>query len=186
MENWIINSNVFEDIEKNKENYNEFVLQNGGSVDEFERLIPEGPPFGKKTIEILNDFVSGPTLFWPNGDKNYKIALNVAEVNFNQIAFQFTQELCRVYCNPYENNWLIQLFCHITAFYILDFLGIKWKDNPPREELKDYWYNFDSYKSNLLGAAFSKVDMVKYQLNSEWVKYQVEKIRTSRKVVQSL
>ena len=61
-------------------------------------------------------------------------------------------------------------------------LGNKWEKNPPNKELTDYWYNFDSYKSNLLGAAFSKVDIVKYQVANEWVQYQVNKLRRKNKL----
>jgi len=64
----------------------------------------------------------------------------------------------------------------------LDYLARKWEDNPPTDDLVEYWYNFDSYKSNLLGAAFSKVDIVKYQVANEWVQYQVNKLRRKDKV----
>jgi len=178
MENWIINNKIFTSEEQNAKTL--IVLRE--IVDEFCRLIPAGPPLGFKTIEIVEDKVSGPTFYWPMGHDTYKIGLNVTEVNYNQIAFQFAQELCRIYCDPRINSWFIELLSHITALYTLDFLGKKWETNPPNEELKDYWYNFDSYKSNLLGAAFSKVDMIKYQVANEWLQYQVNKLKKNDRV----
>ncbi len=178
MEKWIINSNIFDSIEQNNKAL--IVLQD--IVDEFERLIPAGPPLGYKTIEIVNDIVSGPTIYRPLNHDFYKIGLNVADLNYNQIAFQFSQELCRIYCDPRINSWFIEMLCHISALYSLDFLGHKWEDSPPNEELTDYWYNFDSYKSNLLSAAFSKVDIVKYQVANEWVQYQVNKLKKNDKI----
>ena len=165
MEKWIINSRIFDSNEQNNKAL--IVLQD--IVDEFERLIPTGPPLGFKPIELINDIVSGPTIYQPLKQDFYKIGLNVSDIHYNQITFQFTQELCRVYCDPRISSWFIELLCHITALYALDFLGHKWENNPPNDELSDYWYNFDSYKSNLLSAAFSKVDMVKYQVANEWV-----------------
>jgi len=173
MEKWIINSKVFSSVEQNDKVL--IVLQE--IVDEFCRLIPAGPPLGYKVIEVVNDTVSGPTFYRPLNREFYKIGLNVADVNYNQIAFQFTQELCRIYCDPRISSWFIEILCHIMALYALDFLGHKWEDSPPNKELEDYWYNFDSYKSNLLGAAFSKVDIVKYQVANEWVQYQVNKLK---------
>lgn len=178
MEKWIINSKIFDSNEQNKNAL--IVIQD--IVDEFDRLIPAGPPLGYKPIELVNDVVTGPTTYRPLKQEYYKIGLNVADLNYNQIAFQFAQELCRVYCDPRISNWFIELLCHISALYSLDFLGHKWDENPPNEQLKDYWYNFDSYKSNLLGAAFSKVDIVKYQVANEWVQYQVNKLRKKDRI----
>ncbi|MCB2196843.1 MAG: hypothetical protein KQH79_13365 [Bacteroidetes bacterium] len=175
---WNIKNNVFDNSEKN----DKLMLVINDIVAEFDRLIPEGPPLGFKTLEIVNDEISGPTFYWPLGRDFYKIALNITDLNYNQIAFQFTQELCRIYCDPRMRSWFIQLLSHISALYALDYLGHKWENKPPNDELKDYWYNFDSYKSNLLGAAFSKVDIVKYQVANEWVQYQVNKLRRNDKL----
>jgi len=173
MEKWTINMNVFEKKELN----DQVSLVIHQLLDEFGRLIQSEPPMGFKPIKLINDRDAGPTFYWPLGKDFYKIGLNVSGVYYNQIAFQFSQELGRIYCDPRINSWLIELLCHIAALYSLDFLGHKWEENPPDKELEDYWYNFDSYKSNLLGAAFSKVDMVKYQVANEWVEYQIKKLR---------
>ena len=93
MKNWIINNKVFDSKEQNDKV--SIVLKD--IVDEFERLIPAGPPMGYKPINIVNDVISGPTFYWPLGRDFYKIGLNVTDANYNQIAFQFTQELCRIY-----------------------------------------------------------------------------------------
>ena len=62
------------------------------------------------------------------------------------------------------------------ALYLLEFLSNKWESNPPFEELRDYHENFSNYRSNLLGTAFSRIDMVKYQISNEWIKNQVVKL----------
>jgi hypothetical protein len=178
MEKWNIKSNVFATDEENSK----LMMVINDIVEEFDRLIPSGPPLGFKTLELVNDEISGPTFYWPLGRDFYKIALNVSDLNYNQIAFQFSQQLCRIYCDPRMRSWFIQLLSHVVALYSLDMLGDKWEINPPNNELNDYWYNFDSYKSNLLGAAFSKVDIVKYQVANEWVKYQVNKLKQNDKV----
>lgn len=178
MKKWIINCTIFENEEQNNKAL--IVLQD--IVDEFNRLIPSGPPLGYKPLQIINDSVSGPTFYWSMDQEFYKIGLNVSDINYNQIAFQFTQELCRIYCDPRINSWFVEILCHVSALYALDFLANKWEESPPNQELTDYWYNFDSYKSNLLGAAFSKVDMVKYQVANEWVQYQVNKLKKNDKI----
>ncbi len=145
-------------------------------INEFERLIPDGPPLGYKPITLINDKVAGPTLYWPLGKDYYKIGLNISNVYYNQIAFQFSQEFSRIYCDPRINNWFIELIDHVTALYMLNFLGAKWEVAPPHPDVKDYHENFTNYRSNLLGTAFSKIDMVKYQISNEWVKNQVKKL----------
>lgn len=145
-------------------------------LEEFERLIPEGPPLGYKPINLINDTDGGPTLYWPLGRDFYKIGLNVSDVFYNQVAFQFSQEFCRIYCDPRINNWFIELIDHVAALYMLEYLSEKWENHPPVLELEDYHENFTDYRSNLLGTAFSKIDMVKYQISNEWVKNQVKKL----------
>lgn len=174
----MITINVFENERHNEKLMT--VINN--VVEEFERLIPAGPPLGFKPIELINDHISGPTFYWPLEGNSYKIALNISDLNYNQCAFQFSQELCRIYCDPAMKGWFIQLLSHVFALYTLEFLSLKWKDNPPNQELKDYWYNFDSYKSNLLATAFSKVDLVQYQVANEWVQYQVNKLMSKSKI----
>jgi hypothetical protein len=145
-------------------------------VEEMERLIPQGPPLGYKPIHLINDLEAGPTLYWPLGKSYYKIGLNISNVYFNQVAFQFSQEFSRLYCDPRINNWFVEMVVHMAALYFLEFLGEKWEEDPPFEELKDYHENFTNYRSNLLGAAFSRIDMVKYQISNEWLKHQARKL----------
>src|SRR6056297_193331 len=145
-------------------------------LEEFERLLPEGPPLGYKPIHLINDTDGGPTLYWPLGRDFYKIGLNIPDVYYNQVAFQFSQEFCRIYCDPRINNWFIELIDHVAALYMLEHLSEKWENHPPVPELVDYYENFTDYRSNLLGTAFSKIDMVKYQISNEWVKNQIKKL----------
>jgi hypothetical protein len=169
---WIINYELMPDKESNEKA--SIVIND--IVNEFERLIPNDPPLGYKPVHLVNDRSAGPTLFWPLGKDYYQIGLNISDVFYNQVAFQFSQEFTRIYCDPRINNWFIELVCHVAALYMLDFLGAKWELDPPIDELQDYHENFTNYRSNLLGAAFSKIDMVKYQISNEWVEYQVQKL----------
>ena len=169
---WIINFELMQD--KNANEKASVVIND--IVNEFERLIPNGPPLGYKPIHLINDPVAGPTLYWPLGKDFYKIGLNISDVFYNQVAFQFTQEFCRIYCDPRINNWFVLLIDHVAALHMLNFLGEKWETQPPIPELEDYHENFTNYRSNLLGAAFSKIDMVKYQISNDWVEYQISKI----------
>jgi len=169
---WIINYKLMDD--KNSNEKASIVIND--IVNEFERLIPQDPPLGYKPVQLINDKTAGPTLYWPLGKDYYEIGLNISDIFYNQVAFQFTQEFSRIYCDPRTNNWFIELICHVAALYILDFLGAKWEIDPPIDELGEYHENFTNYRSNLLGAAFSRVDMVKYQISNEWVEYQVQKL----------
>ncbi|MDA3780182.1 MAG: hypothetical protein PF487_08225, partial [Bacteroidales bacterium] len=178
MENLTVENKVFKDKELNKSML--FVIND--IVEEFDKLIPAGPQLGFKKIQIVNDCLYGPTLYWPLNKKYYKIGLNVAAIYHNQIAFQFTQEYSKLYCDPRINNWFIEIIAHISALYALDFLSKKWKEDYPTENLKDYYEKFSEYKNNLVGAAFNKIDIVKYQVSSTWIENQVAKLRTNDKI----
>lgn len=169
---WTIHYEMMEDQDANEK----ASLVINDIVEEFERLIPQGPPLGYKPLHLINDRVAGPTIYWPLGKDFYKIGLNISNVFFNQVAFQFSQEFSRLYCDPRISNWFIELVDHVVALYFLDYLNEKWEHNPPVEALKDYHENFSNYRSNLLGTAFSRIDMVKYQISNEWVKDQVKKL----------
>lgn len=178
MNNWNLHVNIFQDKKLNQEA--EILLND--ILKMFNEMIPEGPPLGIKRVEVINDHAGGPTLYWPLAKDHYRIGLNVSDLFYNQLAFQFTQEFCNLYCDPRIYNWFTELICHVASLYSLDYLSVKWEENPPSPELKEYWDNFDSYKSHLLGAAFSKVDMVKYQVSNEWVPYQINKLRNHDKL----
>lgn len=169
---WTIHYEMMEDQDENEK----ASLVINDIAEEFERLIPQGPPLGYKPLHLINDQVAGPTLYWPLGKDYYKIGLNISNVYYNQVAFQFSQEFTRLYCDPRISNWFIELVDHVAALYMLEHLNEKWEHQPPMEELKDYHENFSNYRSNLLGTAFSRVDMVKYQISNEWVKDQVRKM----------
>lgn len=174
---WKINYELMQD--KNANEKASIVIND--VLNEFERLIPEGPPLGYKPITLINDKEAGPTIYWPLDKDYYKIGLNISDVFYNQIAFQFTQELSRIYCDPRIDNWLIEIITHVSALYMLDFLGAKWELDPPHPNVQEYHENFTNYRSNLLGTAFSKIDMVKYQVSPEWVKHQVSKLMNHHK-----
>ncbi len=169
---WIVNYELMESRESNEK----AALVVNDILDEFVRLIPEGPPLGYKPIYLINDQEGGPTLYWPLGRDFYKIGLNITDIFYNQVAFQSAQEFCRIYCDPRIDNWFIELIDHVVALYMLEYLAEKWEEYPPDPELADYFENFTDYRSNLLGTAFSKIDMVKYQISNEWVKNQVKKL----------
>lgn len=168
---WTIHYDLMEDREINEK----ASLVVDDIAEEFERLIPQGPPLGYKPVHLINDPVAGPTLYWPLGKDYYKVGLNISNVFYNQVAFQFSQVFSRLYCDPRIDNWFIQLIDHVAALYFLDHLNEKWETHPPVEEVKEYHENFSNYRSNLLGTAFSRIDMVKYQISNEWVKDQVKK-----------
>jgi len=169
---WTIHYEMMEDQDENEK----ASLVINDIAEEFERLIPQGPPLGYKPLHLINDQVAGPTLYWPLGKDYYKIGLNISNVYYNQVAFQFSQEFTRLYCDPRISNWFIELVDHVAALYMLEHLNEQWEHQPPMEDLKDYHENFSNYRSNLLGTAFSRVDMVKYQISNEWVKDQVRKM----------
>ncbi|MFP4621004.1 MAG: hypothetical protein ACLFM7_06800 [Bacteroidales bacterium] len=169
---WMVNYELMDSREANEQ----AALVVNDILDKFEKLIPAGPPLGYKPLFLINDTDGGPTLYWPLGHDFYKIGLNIPDIFFNQVAFQFSQEFSRIYCDPRISNWFIDLIGHVAALYMLEYLSEKWENNPPRPELSDYYENFTSYRSNLLGTAFSKIDMVKYQISNEWVKNQIKKL----------
>jgi len=178
MRDWNITIELFDKKEQNEK----ALLVIKDVLDEFCHLIPSGPVLDISKIIIVNDFEAGPTLFWPKKDDFYTVALNVADVNYKQIAFQFSQELCRIYSYPRITNWLIYLLTHVAALYSLEFLGYKWKEKGNNDELKDYWKEFEAYKNNILASAFTEVDMVKYQMDTNWLKNQVTKLQNDSKI----
>jgi len=178
MNNWDLHISIFQ--EKQKNDQAAWVIND--ILKMFDEMIPEGPPLGIKRLDICNDHSAGPTLYWPLKKDVYKIGVNVSDLYYNQLAFQFAQEFCNLYCDPRIYNWFTELICHVASLYTLDYLSAKWEETPPNNELEGYWDSFDSYKSHLIGAAFSKVDMVKYQVSNEWVPYQINKLQKHDKL----
>ncbi|MEA3317474.1 MAG: hypothetical protein U9R54_05915 [Bacteroidota bacterium] len=178
MKNWSVENNVFDDEKLDKLMH--YLIND--IIDEFEKLIPTGPQLGYKKIKIVNDPLYGPTFYWPLKPDHYRIGLNVSGLYYNQIAFQFSQEFSKLYCDPRISNWLIEIMAHISALYILGFLSKKWEKEFPDENLNEYFHKFREYKNNLVGSAFSKVDIVKYQVSSNWIENQVEKLRKRDKL----
>jgi len=126
-----------------KKEYNESIaLVIDQIADEFSRQIPEGPPLGFKPVVLINALYYDHRIYWPLHHDYYKIGLDVAHFTFCKAAYQISHELTHIYCDPRIVNWFIEIICHVTSFYFLDFLSEKW-ENQPHDSV--YYKNSDVF-----------------------------------------
>lgn len=124
-------------------------------VNEYGKLIPNGPPLGYKKIEVRYGSSGRPLCAVDFLPYYYQILLTVKDRHYCQAVYQFAHELCHIYCDPRLTNRFIESICTLSSFYFLDYMSKKWSEKPPCHNWKAYAQKFAHYKTG----AISKIDL---------------------------
>lgn len=106
-----------------------------------ERLLEKGAPLGEKDIIIdRNEKHKTPQIdisYLKNG--KYKILLNCEKNDSLRGLYQFSHELCHIYCDPLHTNLFIESICCLSSIYFIYFKN----KNYYEKTLELYKYNGD-------------------------------------------
>ncbi|MEA3444953.1 MAG: hypothetical protein U9R19_09550 [Bacteroidota bacterium] len=174
--NWKIKIEVW----KNQDQNNALKQLLETICSEFDELIPSGPVTGFKPLNLFNDPIAGPTIYWPLNDEFYKIGLNIKEGDYAKASFQFAHQLCHIYIDPRVNNWFVESVCNLTGYYFLE----RFANNPAFDKLISHFPNdslsFEDYYSKKIKFNYSDIDLVQHQHSSNWIKREVKKLQKTR------
>ncbi|MCF8219189.1 MAG: hypothetical protein K9I29_06045 [Bacteroidales bacterium] len=113
--------------------------------NKFRNLIPAGPPLGQKEVRVYSG--RKPQTNSDTSHGHYRIYLTPSGSNYRKFVFQFAHELMHIYIDPRITNWFIESICEMSSLYFLEYLGQKWKGNPPYPNWKSYAREFNNYKT---------------------------------------
>jgi hypothetical protein len=96
-------------------------------------------------------------------DGAYLVVLNVQDRRWDQLAYQFSHELCHIFSNydqrpigddpaSRDYQWLEETLCEAVSLLTLKRLASSWKDSPPHTGWEDYARAFHEYAERLLSA----------------------------------
>jgi hypothetical protein len=96
-------------------------------------------------------------------DGAYLVVLNVQDRRWDQLAYQFSHELCHVFSNydqrpigddpaSRDYQWLEETLCEAVSLITLKRLASSWQDSPPHAGWENYAPAFREYAERLLSA----------------------------------
>jgi hypothetical protein len=91
------------------------------------------------------------------------VLLNVRDRRWDQLAYQFSHELCHIFSNydgrpmgaeaaPREHQWFEETLCEAVSLVTLNRLAASWKESPPHTGWEGYAPAFREYALRLLKA----------------------------------
>ena len=105
---------------------------------EFSKYFPE-----QKIEPIIVYPKGGPIVFFQRGPGNeYVVHLDTGRTYWAQYAYQFSHELCHIYCRYDEdghgNDWFEESICEMASLFVLRRMSETWKTDPPFDHWKDF------------------------------------------------
>jgi len=90
------------------------------------------------------------TLFDRAKSGEIRVILNVRDILWNQLAFQFAHELCHVLSNfkppaHHSSKWLDESLCETSSLFALRAMAMSWQHSPPYPNWASYAPNFTKY-----------------------------------------
>ncbi len=123
---------------------------------EFAPLFP-----GIEIDPILVEPKGGPIVLFQRGPNNeHQVRLSTGGRLWAQYSFQFSHELCHIYCrydrDEHPNKWFEESICELASLFVLRRMGETWKTKPP-------YGNWKSYAGALTSYAQDRIDGVALQ-----------------------
>lgn len=125
-------------------------------------LIPQFPNHASTRIAVaFSD--NGPRVLGEKAsDGAYQVLLNVNGPRWDQLAYQFSHELCHIVTNfehrdigspeSRSHQWFEETVCEAVSLLTLNRLASSWKESPPHAGWSDYAPAFRRYFERLLAS----------------------------------
>lgn len=99
-------------------------------------------------------------------DGAHQVLLNVRGPRWDQLAYQFSHELCHIVSNydlrpvdaTRKHQWFEEAVCEAVSIVALQRLAARWQDEPPHASWAAYAPAFHHYAQRLLNAAHRQLD----------------------------
>ena len=134
----------------------EAVLQSVADV-----LLPDFPRHRSISIDVRSSAAGPRVLAIKSSEGSHQVLLNVQGARWDQLAYQFSHELCHIVSN-YDrreigsvpalrgHQWFEETLCEAVSLMTLDRLTSKWEQSPPVAGWQDYAGAFRNYAQRLL------------------------------------
>jgi hypothetical protein len=153
------------------DDYSDIIIE---ILDLFESVIKLPPPLGIKPLVVA--YSDHPQCLIDHLPDHYLIVVNRSSVikDWCKFAYEFSHELCHIYCDPRVNNWFVESLCDLASIYFLERLGIIWT-----EKGLDFGPAFLSYKKDYIDKQLNSERLKGYNDDFDWLKHEIKALQTS-------
>lgn len=146
-------------------------------------LAPRFPRHASARI-VVGYSATGPrVLARKSPDEAHIVFLTVRDRRWDQLAYQFSHELCHIFSNydqrpieaasgSREHQWFEETLCEVVSLVTLNRLASSWKESPPQAGWEDYAPAFREYAARLLSRDHRRMP-VHESLGTWYVRHQV-------------
>lgn len=122
-----------------------------GSV--IDALLPFVPGAESIVIEVRSR--GGPiSLFERAPDGAVRVHLDTGGNLWSQYAYQFSHELCHVFCrfdrDDTGNRWFEEAVCEVASLFVLRRMAATWRERPPYPNWRGYADSLETYAARII------------------------------------
>lgn len=122
-----------------------------GSV--VDALLPFVPGADSIVVEVRSR--GGPiSLFERAPDGAVRVHLNTGGHLWSQYAYQFSHELCHVFCrfdrDDTGNRWFEEAVCEVASLFVLRRMAATWRERPPYPNWRGYAGSLEGYAARII------------------------------------
>ncbi len=131
-------------------------------------LAPYFPRHASAGVVVEYSSAGPKVLSRKSSDGAHRVLLNVRDGRWDQLAYQFSHELCHIFSNydrrpigndlaSREHQWFEEALCEAVSLVTLNQLAASWKSSPPHPGWEVYAPAFREYALRLMSAEHRRV-----------------------------
>lgn len=124
-------------------------------------LLPHFPGLKLPVLEISRSKKDPITLYERGPAGEIRVRLDVENRVWDRFAFQFSHELCHVFCGveeyPNPNMWFEETICEVSSLYALGGMAEQWKTRAPYKNWTDYAKALQKYRDERISKRTEKI-----------------------------
>lgn len=124
-------------------------------------LLPNFPQRADSRVTVGRGTQGPVVLLDRSADGAYRVLLDVNGARWDQLAYQFSHELCHVFTNfehraldaatiDRDHQWFEETLCEAVSLATLDRLAVRWAESPPHPAWRNYAPAFREYAQQRL------------------------------------
>jgi len=124
-------------------------------------LLPYFPQHASDRVLVASSQQGPRVLLEKSPDGAYLVLLNVQDTRWDQVAYQFSHELCHIFTNyeyreishdivARDHQWFDETLCETVSIFALNRVASSWEHSPPYPHWRDYAPAFREYAKRLL------------------------------------
>jgi hypothetical protein len=124
-------------------------------------LLPRFPGLKLPVLEISRSAKDPITLYERGPKGEIRVRLDVENRQWARFAFQFSHEICHVFCGieeyPNPNMWFEESICEVSSLFALGRMAEQWKVRAPYKNWTGYAKELQKYRDERISTRTEKI-----------------------------